>query len=168
MKRYPLILNVVGWSQGFIISSPMGAQAGLLKSADIKDEAFADRVVQSVSRQKWVLKSSVIFYYSIVPYRGEWRYAFNAPRVMMIHAGHVTENLYLACSALDLGDLRHCGHGFRRPQRCSAWTERKNIFSTVRLLVPCQRKMRLRSRLFLCIFKRKINGKHADTKEKIL
>lgn len=74
-----------------------------LKSADIKDEAFADRVVQSVSRQKWVLKSSVIFYYSIVPYRGEWRYAFNAPRVMMIDAGHVTENLYLACSALDLG-----------------------------------------------------------------
>ena len=120
-----------------------------LKSADIKDEAFADRVVQSVSRQKWVLKSSVIFYYSIVPYRGEWRYAFNAPRVMMIDAGHVTENLYLACSALDLGTCAIAAMDSPAAQRCSAWTERKNIFSTVRPLGPCRRKTRLRSRPFM-------------------
>lgn len=100
---YPLILNVEGLEPGLYHYLPMEHRLEFLKSADIKDEAFADRVVQSVSRQKWVLKSSVIFYYSIVPYRGEWRYAFNAPRVMMIDAGHVTENLYLACSALDLG-----------------------------------------------------------------
>ena len=100
---YPLILNVEGLEPGLYHYLPMEHRLEFLKSADIKDEAFADRVVQSVSRQKWVLKSSVIFYYSIVPYRGEWRYAFNAPRVMMIDAGHVTEILYLACSALDLG-----------------------------------------------------------------
>lgn len=100
---YPLILNVEGLEPGLYHYLPMEHRLEFLKAADIKDEAFADRVVQSVSRQKWVLKSSVIFYYSIVPYRGEWRYAFNAPRVMMIDAGHVTENLYLACSALDLG-----------------------------------------------------------------
>lgn len=100
---YPLIFHVSGLQPGLYHYLPMEHKLELLREINPEDETLKEQVVQSVSRQKWVLKANVIFYYSIVPYRGEWRYAFNAHRVMMIDAGHVTQNLYLACSALNLG-----------------------------------------------------------------
>jgi SagB-type dehydrogenase family enzyme len=38
-----------------------------------------------------------------LPYRCEWRYGIWAHRVAVIDAGHVSQNLYLACVALGLG-----------------------------------------------------------------
>lgn len=109
---YPLILNVEGLEPGLYHYLPMEHRLEFLKSADIKDEAFADRVVQSVSRQKWVLKSSVIFYYSIVPYRGEWRYAFNAPQGHDDRRRPCDRKPVSGLQRLRSGDLCHCGHGF--------------------------------------------------------
>lgn len=100
---YPLILNVDGLKAGVYHYLPMEHELELLHEVDLSDSDFAEQVAQSVSGQKWALKANVIFYYSMVPYRGEWRYAFNAHRVMLIDAGHAVENLYLACSALNLG-----------------------------------------------------------------
>lgn len=100
---YPLIMNVEGLKAGVYHYLPMKHELELLREVDLSDAAFAEQVIQSVSRQKWVMKANVIFYYSIIPYRGEWRYAFNAHRVMLIDAGHAMENLYLACSARSLG-----------------------------------------------------------------
>lgn len=53
--------------------------------------------------QRFVENASVIFYYSIVPYRAEWRYAYSAHRVTMMDLGHISENMYLACTSLGLG-----------------------------------------------------------------
>lgn len=100
---YPLILNVDGLEPGLYHYLPMDHSLELLSSVDPEDETLLSRVSVSVRGQKWVQKANVIFYYSVVWYRGEWRYTFNAQRVMLIDAGHVTENLYLACSALGLG-----------------------------------------------------------------
>lgn len=100
---YPLVLHVSGLKPGLYHYLALTHELELLKEIDPADQALMEQVVRSVSGQKWVQKASVIFYYSLIPYRGEWRYAFNAHRVMMIDAGHVTENLYLACSALNLG-----------------------------------------------------------------
>lgn len=100
---YPLILNVEGLKPGMYHYLPLDHKLELLKEISTDDSGIMDQVAQSVSNQKWALKANVIFYYSVVPYRCEWRYSYNAQRVMMIDAGHVTENLYLACSALDIG-----------------------------------------------------------------
>ncbi len=100
---YPLVLNVEGLKPGFYHYLPMENAVELLCEADPSDEAFMAKVKASVRNQAFALKASVIFYYSIIQYRGEWRYGFNSHRVMMMDAGHVTQNLYLCCSALGLG-----------------------------------------------------------------
>ena len=45
----------------------------------------------------------MIFYWSLVPYRAEWRYGIYAHRTALIDAGHVGQNLYLACAGTGLG-----------------------------------------------------------------
>lgn len=103
METYLYIRKVDGLKSGLYHYLPLEHSIELLSEIDINDAAFLDRVTHSVCGQKWVQKASVIFYYSLVLYRGEWRYGFNSHRVMMIDAGHVVENLYLSCSALGLG-----------------------------------------------------------------
>lgn len=60
-------------------------------------------ITESLSGQKWAEKANVIFYWSMVPYRAEWRYGIYTHRVAMIDLGHVGQNLYLACTGAGLG-----------------------------------------------------------------
>lgn len=100
---YPLVMNVEGLKAGMYHYLPMEHKIEFLREMDPEDSVLMEQAAKSVNNQKWALKANVIFYYSVVPYRCEWRYSYNAQRVMMIDAGHVTENLYLACSALRIG-----------------------------------------------------------------
>lgn len=100
---YLLVLHVDGLKPGMYHYLPMEHSLELLSEIDETDPDFMDLAARSVCGQKWAQKANVIFYFSTVMYRGEWRYGFNAHRVMLIDAGHVAENLYLACSALGLG-----------------------------------------------------------------
>ena len=47
--------------------------------------------------------SGLLFYYSCVFYRAEWRYGVHAHPTVLIDSGHVTENLYLAATSIGLG-----------------------------------------------------------------
>ncbi|MBI5032294.1 MAG: SagB/ThcOx family dehydrogenase [Chloroflexi bacterium] len=47
--------------------------------------------------------AAVIFVWTTIPYRCEWRYSFLAPKLIALDAGHVCQNLYLACEAIDAG-----------------------------------------------------------------
>ena len=58
---------------------------------------------KSLSGQTWADKANVVFYWSMVAYRAEWRYGIYAHRVALIDAGHLGQNLYLACTGLGLG-----------------------------------------------------------------
>ncbi len=49
--------------------------------------------------QIFVARGAVTFIWTTVPYRMEWRYSLAAHRVILIDAGHVCQNLYLACEA---------------------------------------------------------------------
>jgi SagB-type dehydrogenase family enzyme len=41
--------------------------------------------------------------WSAIPYRMEWRYGLAAHKVILLDAGHVCQNLYLACEAIGAG-----------------------------------------------------------------
>ncbi len=43
------------------------------------------------------------FIWTAIPYRMEWRYGLAAHKVIAIDAGHVCQNLYLACEAIVAG-----------------------------------------------------------------
>lgn len=53
--------------------------------------------------QKFAGKSAVTFIWSVVPYRGEWRYRETAHKPMLLDAGHLCQNLYLGCEAISCG-----------------------------------------------------------------
>jgi SagB-type dehydrogenase family enzyme len=41
--------------------------------------------------------------WTTIPYRMEWRYGAAAHKVIALDAGHVCQNLYLACEAIGAG-----------------------------------------------------------------
>jgi SagB-type dehydrogenase family enzyme len=51
---------------------------------------------------------AVAFLWTAVPYRTEWRYHAVSHKVILLDAGHVCENLYLACESIGCGT---CGLG---------------------------------------------------------
>lgn len=67
------------------------------------DERFKKDLSRAVFGQKFVAAGAVVFIWTTVPYRMEWRYLESAHRVILIDAGHVCQNLYLACEAIGAG-----------------------------------------------------------------
>lgn len=96
---YIAVLNVEGLEEGYYHYLPKHHSLELLEARD----SIGDLVSQSLCDQKWSKKSNVVFYYSVIPYRAEWRYGIWAHRTALIDAGHITQNLYLACAATGIG-----------------------------------------------------------------
>ncbi len=96
---YLAVLNVEGIKPGLYHYLPMTHEIERLSETS----QLAEQVSAALAGQTWCGKSNVVFFYSAVPYRAEWRYSVSAHRVMLIDAGHITQNLYVACSALNLG-----------------------------------------------------------------
>lgn len=67
------------------------------------DSDFKTRLSQAALGQRFVADSAVLFVWTTVPYRMEWRYLQAAHRVILLDAGHVCQNLYLACEAIHAG-----------------------------------------------------------------
>jgi SagB-type dehydrogenase family enzyme len=53
--------------------------------------------------QRFIAQAAVTFFWTAIPARMEWRYDLAAHKVIAIDAGHVCQNLYLACQSLGLG-----------------------------------------------------------------
>lgn len=104
---YMLVQKVEGLTPGVYHYLPMTHQLEQLSSLE-DSAALRELMGQSLCGQQWAAKSDVVFYWSFVPYRSEWRYGIYAHRMIMADLGHVGENLYLACAALGLGT---CGIG---------------------------------------------------------
>ena len=101
---YMAVQRVEGLESGLYHYLPMEHAVEYLGEIpkELDTETF-DFISDSLCGQKWAAKADVIFYYSFVCYRAEWRYGMYAHRVVLMDAGHVTENLYLACTSLGLG-----------------------------------------------------------------
>ena len=110
-ETYLIVQNVEQLKPGCYHYLPMSDQLELLEENDDLTEA----IDEAMMRQTWATKADVVFIWSLIPYRAEWRYGKFAHRVMMMDIGHVGENLYLACEALGLGT---CGVGAFVRQTC--------------------------------------------------
>jgi SagB-type dehydrogenase family enzyme len=70
----------------------------------IKEEAdLKSKMIENGHGQKFVGNCAVCFIWTGIPYRMEWRYTLQAKKDILIEAGHVCQNLYLACEAINAG-----------------------------------------------------------------
>ena len=96
---YLTVQNVEGLKNGLYHYLPMKHQIECLEER----EELKDFIGRALEGQLWAAKANVVFFYSFVAYRAEWRYGIYAHRMCMADAGHVTENVYLAATAIGLG-----------------------------------------------------------------
>lgn len=103
-ELYFVCQNVEGLEPGTYHYLPMEHKIEFLNPLDqVKDVLSA-----SLCDQTWALKANVIFYFSYIPYRTEWRYGDFAHRIALVDLGHIGENIYLASTSVGLGT---CGIG---------------------------------------------------------
>lgn len=98
-ETYLFIGNVAGVPPGLYRFLPFENQ--LVHIRDIEEMGHV--LGQAAYGQKFVGTAAVTFAWACIPYRTEWRYGLTAHRVMLLDAGHVCQNLYLACEAIDAG-----------------------------------------------------------------
>ena len=97
-ETYLVVNNVDGLENGTYHYLPLSHQLEMLTQTVDKGT-----LVETVNGQKFVEQSQVIFYFSAVPYRAEWRYGLKSHKVMLIDLGHLGQNLYLAAEGIRAG-----------------------------------------------------------------
>lgn len=99
LETYLCILNVAGLEPGVYRYLPVEHQ--LLVLSQEKD--LSQRVIAAALQQSFIGKAAAVFVWTTIPYRMEWRYDLAAHKVIALDAGHVCQNLYLACTAIGAG-----------------------------------------------------------------
>lgn len=97
------VFNVSGLQAGVHRYLPLSHELLFRYAGDLREEAS-----EAALGQTFVGEGAAVFFWSCLPCRGEWRYGPHAHKYMLLDAGHVCQNLYLACEALGCGT---CGIG---------------------------------------------------------
>lgn len=65
--------------------------------------SLPQRLVAACCGQEFVANAAVVFLWSAIPYRMEWRYTMMSPKLIALDAGHVCQDLYLASECIGAG-----------------------------------------------------------------
>ncbi|UJG43089.1 MAG: SagB/ThcOx family dehydrogenase [Candidatus Heimdallarchaeum endolithica] len=98
-ETYLIINRVEGLVPGIYRYLPIEHKLLFFKDKSEINKNKLDKLVG----QKFILKGAVIFLWATTPYRMEWRYSITSSKVIAIEAGHICQNLYLACESIDIG-----------------------------------------------------------------
>jgi SagB-type dehydrogenase family enzyme len=98
-ETYLCVFRVEGLNQAIYRYLPLKHQLLLISQpADL-----SSLLSKAALDQDFAGKSAVTFIWTAIPYRMEWRYDIAAHKVIAIDAGHVCQNLYTACEAIQAG-----------------------------------------------------------------
>ncbi|NYB51269.1 MAG: SagB/ThcOx family dehydrogenase [Methanobacteriaceae archaeon] len=70
---------------------------------EFEESNLQQEMIKATFGQNFAGSSAVTFIWSAIPYRMEWRYALDSHKVIAMDAGHVGQNMYLACEAIGAG-----------------------------------------------------------------
>jgi len=98
-ETYLCILNVTGLEQGVYRYLPVEHQLVF----EFAEQNLARKIQQAVLGQPYPGQAALTFTWTTIPSRMEWRYGEAAYKVIALDAGHVCQNLYLACEAIGCG-----------------------------------------------------------------
>ena len=98
-ETYLVVLRVEGLAPGIYRYLPLD-HALIFESAP---SDLAQQITAATRGQRFAGQAAVTFIWSAIPARTEWRYAEASAKVIALDAGHVCQNLYLACGAIGCG-----------------------------------------------------------------
>ncbi len=98
-ETYLAVRDVKGLDTGFYRYLPVEHALLFLFSED----NLAEKVKEAVLGQAFSAAAAVTFIWTAIPYRMEWRYLDVSHKVIAVDAGHLCQNLYLGCEAIDAG-----------------------------------------------------------------
>ena len=98
-ETYLVVNRVEGLKPGLYRYLPLDEKLCWLGETD----DIVARVGEGCNGQRFVGEGAVVFIWSVIPYRTEWRYSHLSHRAIAIDSGHVCQNLYIACEAVGVG-----------------------------------------------------------------
>jgi len=98
-ETYLAVDHVEGLEPGLYRYLPFEQRLLLLR----KDPEVGRKAAEACLGQTFVARAAVTFFWTVIPERTEWRYGLASHKVIAIDAGHVGQNLYLACTAMNAG-----------------------------------------------------------------
>jgi SagB-type dehydrogenase family enzyme len=99
LETYLSVHRITGLKPGMYRYLPVEHQLLL----EYSDDRLAEKIVPATLGQIFTGTSATVFIWTAVPQRMEWRYDIAAHKVILLDAGHVCQNLYLACEAIEAG-----------------------------------------------------------------
>ncbi len=97
-ETYLLVNAVEGIPPGLYRYLPLEHKMCFMKA----NSNLIGQVHEACYRQ-YIKKSSVVFIWTVIPYRTEWRYDMMASKAIAQDSGHMCQNLYLACESIGAG-----------------------------------------------------------------
>ena len=124
-----------------IINRVEGVEPGVYRYISFSHKLLFVKSIEDAERkigeltydQMFVGRGAVVFCWIAIPYRTEWRYTILAHKFIAIDLGHVSENLYLACEAIDLGTV---AIGYYEQKKFDAFLELDGKEEFVVLVAP--------------------------------
>lgn len=102
-ETYLIINRVQGLKIGIYRYLPLEHQLVFMHSLDEMDKKVDKATDGQPFVANFVAKSAVIFAWSCIPYRAEYKFDLTAHKKILIDIGHVCQNLYIASESIGLG-----------------------------------------------------------------
>jgi SagB-type dehydrogenase family enzyme len=99
MESYLAVLRVTGLEPGIYRYLPLDHALVPVSTPENLDLAL----VAACRGQRFAGQAAATFLWTAIPARTEWRYLEASYKVIALDAGHVCQNLYLACAAIGAG-----------------------------------------------------------------
>ena len=103
-ETYLIINRVTGLEPGLYRYLSLDHKLLLLEPKPGLDEL----ITEACNNQRFIKDAALVFVWTTIPYRMEWRYHLLSHKVIAIDAGHLCQNLYLSCESIGAGT---CGIG---------------------------------------------------------
>jgi SagB-type dehydrogenase family enzyme len=98
-ETYVAALHVTGLEQAIYRYLPLSHELLL----EFPVENLREAIITATLGQAFVGRAAATFVWTTTPYRMEWRYGPASHKVIAVDAGHVCQNLYLACEVIGAG-----------------------------------------------------------------
>ncbi|WP_242873034.1 SagB/ThcOx family dehydrogenase [Clostridium magnum] len=102
-ETYLFIMQMQGIQNGVYRYLPVEHKLLFMFELDGIDQKIDEITLEQPFVPNFIKKAAVIFAWSTIPYRSEWKFDITAHKKILIDIGHVCQNLYLASESVGAG-----------------------------------------------------------------